>query len=132
MRRLRTTVGIVFVFAYLVYGDATVDGYCSPYHNPYCSWPTCSDSNSCFNGNYWATRSCSWDESFKISCGQAWMFMQTDGAGCGPGPWYGYVNEFDCYDTSEYPQNCGPMPPWDPDQCQSVGSASCSASTGYC
>ena len=128
-------VGIAFVFSYIVFGSGTVGAYCSPYYNPNCSWPSCSDSNYCYNGHYWQQRSCSWSESNKISCQEAWAFMQTEGLGCGGSPWNGYVNDFDCQDTSDYPWLCGPPPPFgfgDPDQCESVGAAECLTSTGYC
>ena len=130
MKTARNVTSVIFVFAFLAYGGAVLNANCGP--NPYCQPPSCQDSNGCYNGNYWETRSCSWDESNKISCQSAWMFMQIESAGCGPGPWYGYVNDFNCYDTSDYPWNCGPFPPWDPNQCESVGTAACTASTGYC
>ena len=137
MKTLRTIVGLAFVFAYLVYGGTTADAYCSPWYNPNCQYPSCSDSSYCHNGNYWEKRSCSWNESHKVSCDEMWSMMQTEGGnlGCGSSPWFGYVNSFSCYDTSDYPWECGLPPPYgtgDPDQCESVGSAECVAATGYC
>ena len=124
MRRLKAIAAVVFVAAYFGFGEAALRAH----HVP----PSCQDSDYCEGGQHWKTRHCTWNESNNSTCQDVWWWLQLESQGCGGGPWFGYVNDFNCTDTGDFPWTCGHYPPDDPDQCQSEGSATCTATDGYC
>ena len=131
MRSLRRLAAVSFVFAYFVYGGATIEASACVAYPGTCTEPSCLDlSPSCSNGVNWETRSCSWDESNIITCYEAVNWVAS--TACGGGPWYGYVTDSDCTETGNYPWLCRNGWPWDPDDCRSHGTASCTAAAGYC